>query len=305
MKLAYDIPILLLIFNRPDTTMAVLDAIRKIQPSHLFIASDGARASKPKELETVLLIRNMVLKGIDWPCKVETLFRSENLGCKAAVSSAVDWMFEHSPRGIILEDDCVPNESFFFFCKEMLLKYENEERVLSISGFNPINKTRCSESYIFSDYFFSWGWATWKRAWKKMDFNLLTFPKIIEYGGLKTIYPNLIERKIREKRIYDVINNHVNSWAIPWNTVHHMYKCYSIIPCMNLVHNIGFSNEISTHTKEDYWDNIFLNHISYDLKTPLVHPANISKNHTFHRIYIGRETLRISLKKLKDFFIKQ
>ena len=129
-------PVLFLVFNRPDTTRRVLEAIRQAQPSQLFIAADGPREGKSGEAEKCADVRRIVNEGIDWDCEVKTLFRDKNLGCKVAVSRAIDWFFEHVEEGIILEDDCLPHPTFFRFCEELLNKYRDDERIGQISGDN-------------------------------------------------------------------------------------------------------------------------------------------------------------------------
>src|SRR5580704_13976707 len=116
-------PVLFLIFNRLDTTRKVFNEIRKAHPQKLFIAADGPRANKPGEKELCEKTRQFVTKNVDWNCEVKTLFRNENLGCKVAVKGAIDWFFENVTEGIILEDDCLPNQSFFRFCAFGLNKY--------------------------------------------------------------------------------------------------------------------------------------------------------------------------------------
>lgn len=159
--------ILLLIFNRLDTTQLVFEAIQKVKPPRLYIASDGARIDKLSEDSLVGDVRNYVINNIDWDCEVKTLFREENLGCKLAVSGAISWFFQNEGHGIILEDDCLPDHSFFRFCEEMLLKYSDDERIGMISGDNfQFGGSQVEDSYYFSRYPHIWGWATWKRAWK-------------------------------------------------------------------------------------------------------------------------------------------
>ena len=107
--------VLFLVFNRLDTTKQVFEAIREAKPPRLYIAADGARETKAGEAEKVTAVRDFILKNIDWECDIKTLFREENLGCKYAVSGAIDWFFDNEEMGIILEDDCLPSQSFFGF----------------------------------------------------------------------------------------------------------------------------------------------------------------------------------------------
>lgn len=123
---ALTIPVLFLVFNRIDTTKQVFGAIRDAKPPRLYIAADGARADMEGEYEKTEIVRNYVLENIDWKCDVKTLFRKSNLGCKYAVSDAISWFFAQEEMGIILEDDCLPNLSFFWYCENLLLRYRDE-----------------------------------------------------------------------------------------------------------------------------------------------------------------------------------
>ena len=132
----FSTPILFLIFNRPDVTKCVFEEIRKQKPQYLYLAADGPRANKPGEYEKCILAREVVLEGIDWNCELKTLYRDENLGCGKAVSEAITWFFEHVEEGIILEDDCLPNNSFFTFCSELLDRFRTTDKIMHISGNN-------------------------------------------------------------------------------------------------------------------------------------------------------------------------
>ena len=131
----FKVPVLFLIFNRPDTTQQVFDEIRKARPEQLYVAADGPRKDQSADYELCKKTRD-IIQQVDWDCKVFTCFRDENLGCKRSVSSAIDWFFSHVEEGIILEDDCVPDQSFFPFCQELLEKYRDDTRIMMISGNN-------------------------------------------------------------------------------------------------------------------------------------------------------------------------
>jgi len=166
-------PVLFMIFNRPDTTQKVLEAIRKVKPTKLYIAADGPRPNVKADIEKCKEAR-AIASGVDWDCTVTKLFREENFGCGKGPSSAMTWFFEQEEEGIILEDDCVPSSSFFFFCADLLERYRYDTRVMQIGGTNFENeKVRGKEySYFFSNMIYIWGWATWKRAWKLYDYEM-------------------------------------------------------------------------------------------------------------------------------------
>ena len=127
-------PVLFIVFNRLDKTRQVFEAIRQARPPFLYIASDGARFNKEGELEKVQAVRDFIIQNIDWKCEVKTLFRKKNLGCKYAVSGAISWFFNNVDQGIILEDDCLPSKSFFWYCEELLEKYKHDNSIYLISG---------------------------------------------------------------------------------------------------------------------------------------------------------------------------
>lgn len=245
--IVFQTPILFLIFNRPDTTKLVFESIRSIKPAKLYIAADGARKDKGGEDLICIETRNIV-NQIDWNCEIKTLFRTENLGCKIAVSSAIDWFFENEEQGIILEDDCLPDISFYSYCETLLKHYSTNERIMHISGNNfQDGIVRSNGSYYFSNYNHIWGWATWKRAWNKYKVNLdfLTETEIIK----------LIDRQFvsKKERLFwfqifnKVCKPTIGTWDYQWTFAIWSNNGLSILPNQNLVSNIGFNNN-STHT---------------------------------------------------------
>ena len=162
-------PVLFLIFNRPKTTEQVFSAIKKAQPPRLYIAADGPRSEYSTDSESCDMVRS-IATNVDWDCEVKTLFRDQNLGCRLAVSQAISWFFENELEGIILEDDCLPSQSFFWFCQELLELFRNDKRVGAICGFysNELDYSP-SASYFLSRYMRVWGWAGWRRTFEEYD----------------------------------------------------------------------------------------------------------------------------------------
>ncbi len=193
MNMRFDVPILLLAFNRPNQTRRVFDAIKAIQPTKFYFAADGPREGRAEEAILCQTVRTSILENIDWDCEVKTLFRDKNLGCKYAVSSAISWFFENEPEGIILEDDCLPDASFFPFCAELLEKYRHDDRIMMISGDNyQKDKLRTDYSYYFTRYNQIWGWASWRRVWNLYDVEMKLLPEILEKGYLYDIFKDKI-----------------------------------------------------------------------------------------------------------------
>jgi hypothetical protein len=242
-----DAPILFLIFNRPDTTAKVFDRIKQQKPKKLYVAADGARDNKEGEIQKCEAAKQIVLEGVNWDCEVQTLFRKENLGCGMAVSQAISWFFNHEEYGIILEDDCVPNESFFTFCNELLIKYANENRIMMISGGSFQNEAYNNYSYYYSSYIHIWGWATWRRAWQHYDFKPDDLKSFEINKFLKKAFRKTRERKLWIRNIHHAIDGTINTWDYQWMYAIWKNNGLSIVPWKNFVSNIGYGTD-ATHT---------------------------------------------------------
>jgi len=238
-------PILLIGFNRPDTTQQAIDKIRAVQPAKLYVAVDGPRYNKPGEAELVKSVRQIV-QQIDWPCNVKYLFRENNLGCKLGVTSAISWALTNEDRIIIIEDDIVAAPSFFYFAEVLLEKYKDDHRIAMISANNytPINSV--DSDYLLSKYGHIWGWATWKRVWAKFDVDIPYLKRDIENNHLKTLgLPNDEMRYLRKyaKNILFLIeNDKINTWDYQFAYYRVRNNLLSIVPRINLASNIGTSS---------------------------------------------------------------
>ena len=175
-------PVLFLVFNRPEQTRLVFEAIRAARPAHLYVAADGPRPGRPGETERCEQARQIAM-AVDWPCRVEALLRERNLGCGRAVSEAISWFFAREQEGIILEDDCLPAPDFFRFSTEMLARYRHDARIGKIAGTNPLGQWRPDgdANFFFSSYGYSWGWASWRDRWQ--DFEYVAPASVIQWGG--------------------------------------------------------------------------------------------------------------------------
>ena len=247
----FSTPILFLIFNRPDTTAKVFQRIREIRPRSLFISADGPRAHILHEKELCEAARAIVA-NVDWDCEVKTNFREENAGCKVGVSSGITWFFENVEEGIILEDDCLPEISFFHFCETLLAYYRNDDRIMHIGGINfQDGNVRGSYDYYFSRLSHIWGWATWKRAWKKYDVNISTYPHLLEQNLFSAIFPVPAMRKYWKRTMDKVYEKRKDTWDTQWQYTLSVHHGLAIVPRVNLVSNIGF-NLNATHTIDDF-----------------------------------------------------
>lgn len=255
-------PILLLVFNRPQQTIRILESIRQQQPARLFIAADGPRYGKPGEATLCRETRDAILQRLDWTCEVRTLFRDRNLGCAFAVSSAIDWFFSQVEEGIILEDDCLPDPSFYNFCDTLLERYRYNTQVMHIGGTNyQAGIARGNASYYFSRYAHIWGWATWKRAWKYYDFTLLSYRNTPSDD-----IPPQFKRDLNA--FYE---QKMDTWDTQWFLSVLFNKGFVITPNTNLIRNIGYGKE-ATHTKSEP---LWFKKMVYGTISHIQHPAEI------------------------------
>ncbi len=242
----FETPILFVIFNRPDITQKVFNEIKKIRPKKLFITADGPRNNEEKKLCNKT---RKIIEQVDWECEIKKNYSNKNLGCKIGVSSGINWFFKHVEAGIILEDDCLPNQSFFYFCKELLERYKDNKKIMMISGDNFQNKKQHGNgSYYFSKMCHIWGWATWKRAWQHYDVNMKDYPEFKKQNKINTIWGKKYIQKYWIKIFDQIYNKEIDTWDYQW--VYSVWKQngLSIIPNVNLISNIGFRDD-ATHTK--------------------------------------------------------
>jgi hypothetical protein len=243
---SFNTPILLVIFNRPDTTQIVFDQIKKIQPAALYVSADGPRENRPGDKALCEAARQIV-NQVDWPCQVKTLFRDHNLGCRQAVSQGISWFFSEVESGIILEDDCLPDFTFFNFCDLLLKKFDKEEQIMHISGNNFLTKADVTNSYYFSNLAFIWGWATWRRAWQLYDVDMQDFSSFLQAGRINELHLKHFYRKKYLRYFKGIIDHSIDTWDYQWQYTIWKNHGVCVTPAANLVTNIGF-NQHATHT---------------------------------------------------------
>jgi len=241
-------PVAFFIFNRPDTTARVFEAIRRAAPARLLIVADGPRPERVGEAERCAAAREVVSR-VDWPCEVSTDFSDENLGCRRRVTSGLDWVFRSVEEAIILEDDCLPEQSFFRFCQELLERYRSEERIMMISGDNFLSGegTR-RDSYYFSRYPHIWGWATWRRVWERYDPDMKLWPKVRGDGWVERLFPQRRLARYWREAFAAVHSGALDTWDHQFTFCCLMQDGLCIMPEANLVSNLGFGAD-ATHTK--------------------------------------------------------
>ena len=264
----FDVPIALFAYNRPQLTRQVWDTIKQMKPKRLFVVADGP--GDPSDDIACRQVRSLV-DEIDWECALETDFASEHLGCGARVASGLNWVFGKVDKAIILEDDTLPDPSFFQFCRDLLERYENEETVMQIGGTNMAGTIDCSYSYGFSKFVLPpWGWASWARAWEKYDFVM----------GFWEEEQCRIQQRLGStfpvwQRMITNYKKHLLSWDLQWNVA--MWRCggVSAIPSGNLVSNIGWGED-ATFTR--WGDGGYGNMTRAQCSVPLRHPTDFAEN---------------------------
>lgn len=287
----FDTPILFLIFKRPETTALVFEQIKKVQPKYLFVAADGPRINRPGEADLCKASRDIVVKGISWDCELKILFRDENIGCKKAVSGAINWFFDNVEQGIILEDDCLPDQSFFPYCEALLEKYKYDEHIISIGGTNLGYPLKNKDSYAFSRFMNMWGWATWRRAAQLVDYDMKSWKKVSSRNWF--IYKRTTNRFgvdiswIRFwKNCFDMTaSGQIDTWDYQWIFSQFHLKKKSVFPSKNLIKNLGFGPH-ATHTT--YADNPLGKLEVGELSFPLQHPLVIVHNENYEEVFIKK-----------------
>jgi len=242
-------PVLLLLFNRPDRTARVFEAIRKYGPERLYVGADGPRATVGEDAANCQAARAVIRP--DWDCQVQTLYSDTNQGCKKAVSSAITWFFQQEAEGIILEDDCLPGETFFYFCQELLERYRHDDRVMHIGGSNlQFGRQRGNASYYFSSIASIWGWAGWRRVWEKYDPAMVLFERFEKTRLMASVFPDSHTAEWCLRMTRQVYEGRIDTWDYPLAFSIMINNGLCITPNTNLVSNIGFGSEGTRTTNE-------------------------------------------------------
>lgn len=268
-------PVLLLGFNRPDLFSQVLDAIRAAQPRELFISLDGPRDSHPADAVGCAEVRR-VAETVDWVPSVHVKAREHNAGCGISVSSGISWALSHSDRIIVLEDDCLPDRSFFPFCDELLERFAYDQRVMQIAG---CNWGASAERYVGFSYAFNtfapvWGWATWRRAWELYEYRLDSWPRFKRAGLFDGI---ALSRRFRSIMRYefDTVYAGGGTWDHQWQYAVMRNNGLSVSPNRNLCINLGFRHDATNVSEPDY---VFSKLPLESIELPLRHPPEVARN---------------------------
>ncbi len=286
--MSLDIPVLFVIYRRPDVTRRVFEAIAAAQPRRLFLAADGPATAGDQEACDGA---RASVSRIDWECEVSRDFSDRNLGLNRRMISAIDWVLRESESAIVIEDDCLPHPDFFRFCSLMLERYRHDARILHVSGECYRAERAGEHSYFFSKYPLAWGWATWRRAWSLFDAAMTTWPHVRMQPAAQALFDSEDERAYWTST-FDLLHRQqltgrMGSWDYAW-----YYACMmhglSIHPAVNLVSNIG-SGPLASNTL-DLGD--LSNRPTSSLDEPLRHPPSIVRDRqadvdTFDRRFPG------------------
>jgi hypothetical protein len=279
--MALAVPVVFLVFNRPACTARTFAEIRKAQPRQLLVVADGPRQGHLSDAASCLETRRIVDDGVDWPCEVLRNYSERNLGCAERVASGLTWAFSVVESAIVLEDDCLPDPSFFPYCEELLVKYRDDARVGQICGTPLITPSlERDASYVFSRYGPIWGWASWRRAWAYYDLKLQNWPQLRATRGLSSVIHSPAELRWRIK-LYDSLHSGPReTWDYQWGYAKISQSMLSVIPCQNLIENIGFG-EGATHTRGKQTGGLPLG----ALPMPLRHPQWVLPDADFEKRY--------------------
>jgi hypothetical protein len=296
----YQIPVLFVFFNRPEISKKAFQSIRECRPSKLYLACDGPREKVKGERELVEQLRSDICSMVDWDCEVHKLFQEKNVGCGPNVYASISWLFQNEERGIVLEDDCIAEPSFFPYMESLLSEYENDLRIGMITGTNPVSKYVSEYSYMFSRFKNCWGWATWRSAWEKMDYNMdwrktSLAQSVVNNSG----FNGKDNHRWRWQQQY-IDNGWVSAWDWQWYFSLAAQNQLCVFPKYNLISNIG-NDANATHNASGN-----ITFTTRQLEFPLTHPPLVVPDVAFEKLMykntspLGRRINRHIPHKLKE-----
>lgn len=293
-------PVVLFIYKRLDTTLRVLNVIKKAKPQTFYLIADGPKSENDKS--ECNYIRKYIESNVDWPCNFIKIYSDINTGLAKRISTGLDIVFSNEESAIILEDDTLPEISFFRFCENLLNFYQNDNYIGHISGCNHYTHASNSNySYSISSIINIWGWATWKRAWKHFDINMPSWNEIDQKEFLKIWFNDSLMRKGMAK-MFDLhcLNDDPWAWSYQWTYACCSNNLLSIMPRVNLVSNLGIgpggTNTISNFKVDAYPP------IVKGIEKDIIHPEH-KRDYEFEKKYYKYSRVPIS-RKIKNF-IKQ
>jgi len=277
-------PIIIFGFARPGSLRLVFDRVREARPSKLFIVLDYPREGRVDDLEGWTESKK-IFEGVDWSCEVKRNYATKNMGCRDRIQSGLSWAFEHVDRLMILEDDCVPDPTFFRFCGDLLERYKDDTRVGMIAGcdehFHVKEIDYFGDSYYFDRFSSIWGWATWRRAWLLNDTRMTYWP---EFKKRFELMDGVFRNKLTTRYFKGFMNEWYlrtsGTWDGVWQATMYRQSMLCIHPTVNLISNYGCgvssreesrSGATRCAKRSNPWDR----RPTVSMKFPLIHPMTM------------------------------
>lgn len=278
-------PVAFFTFNRIDTTKQVFEAIRRAKPPKLYLVSDGPRDHVAGEKEKVAAVRDYMESHVDWDCQVFKNYADRNMGCGKRVSSGISWVFEQEEEAIILEDDCLPDDTFFLYCQEMLEYYREDERIMIIGGSNSAaSDYHTKEEYLFTKIPLIWGWASWRRAWELYDYDIKTWPEQKKKKAFRKLMP-LKAYWVYEAEFDALYRHSYDTWDYQLYYAVMLHDKLNIAPRVSYTKNIGFQGEATHTTGAQNITAVEAGRCTF----PIRHRAEVIWDEEFDRFYLERK----------------
>lgn len=274
-------PIVFMNFRRPELTALVFERIAMARPSKMYIFADGPRSDTDREKCAQV---RQILDKVDWECEVYRHYADENMGLRNRFTSALNYVFSQEESAIILEDDCLPEHTFFQYCDTLLEKHRDQSQIFHICGANygfqrPYG---VQDSYYFTHYVPLIGWASWRRAWAHYDVTMAAWQDAQARARVLALFPNPLERNFWERIFNGVYDGKINSWGYIWMFTCMVNGALSVLPYENVICNLGFGVE-STNTQDP--TSLVSNRPMLPIRFPLAHPVKIVKSQKAVRFY--------------------
>ncbi len=296
----YQIPVAVIVFNRIELAKKLLHCLEKVKPRKLFVISDGARAGRLEEAEKTAAVRYLFEK-VSWPCEVQRNYAEKNMGCDVRIPTGLNWVFEQVEEAVILEDDCIPSMQFFAYAEQMLARYREDSKVMMIAGSNHVQRYKVPASCFFTARVYTWGWATWRRAWERYCDDRTVWDQIQRDGTFAKVYPLRTRYYVKKE-----LNYYFARGKCPWDYLWWI-SCMGVgglcaVPKVNLITNEGFGED-ATHTQNrgDYQGDVF------PLEFPLTYPDTVERDFKYDRYDRGLNPLPKFIRayrKLKRMFLR-
>ncbi|MSO64432.1 MAG: glycosyltransferase family 2 protein [Alphaproteobacteria bacterium] len=271
---AFDTPVVMVVFNRPEPTAQVLARVRDVRPRRLYVLADSPRADVPSDPERCAAVRAL-FDRVDWPCELILDLAPRNLGCGGRVVSGLDRVFSEVDRAIVLEDDCLPHPSFFRYCQETLQYYENDDRVVCVTGTKfPCEPRTLPYSYRFSRMFIGWGWASWRRAWRAIDWTMAAWPAMRDDRRIERSARSAAERRFYVNGFERAFRRDIEPWDWAWALTAYQRGQLYLVPDRNLIANIGWGPD---GTQQRNAEHFLANLPTYEMAFPLRHPPVVAE----------------------------